>query len=219
MNNESIVNPVLNNISKPVFSRKEIEEAAFLCTPDFSKGKMRNLLEDMLSSGSINRVGRNCYVKGNGKSVYRGELSELALQVKEKIEKDFPYIEFQIWELTWLNEFLNHLVAHNRIFVNVENDGCEFVYMSLNSEYGNSLLLKPTEKEIDYYTKDNSIIIDRLVSEAPSSEPHIPSLETIIVEMFGGKALPLLISKGDYAEALKINSIPTVTSASNSPSA
>ena len=204
LNNESIVNPVLNNISKPFFSRKEIEEAAFLCIPDFSKGKMRNLLEDMLKLGAINRVGRNCYVKGNGKLAYRGRLSELALQVKEKIEMDFPYLEFQIWELTWLNEFLNHLVAHNRIFVNVENDGCEFVYTALNSEYGNSLLLKPSEKEIDYYSKDNGIIIDRLVSEAPASEPHIPALETVIVEMFGGKVLPQLISKGDYAETLEI---------------
>ena len=196
-------NEIMAHITEDVFSRKDIEDAAFILIPDFTAGRTKNLIQDMLMSGTIHRAGRNKYVKGNDKRVYSPELSDEASEILSVLTDKFPYLNFQIWELVWLNEFLNHLVATNRFFVNVENGGCEFVYTALSNGYRDRLLLKPTGKEIDYYSTENGIIIERLVSEAPSLPDHIPALETLIVELFAGKVLPSLISTSDYPDVLE----------------
>ena len=119
------------------------------------------------------------------------------------IKEQYPYINFQIWELNWLNEFLNHLLAHNRIFLDIENDGCEFVYSSLREKYNKSLLLRPTEKELDYYSDDGGIIIDRLVSESPKGYENGSPLEKIIVDLFANKTVSSMLSMGDYSDMLE----------------
>ena len=110
---------------------------------------------------------------------------------------------FQAWELSWLNEFFNHQLAHNKIFVEVENDGCDFVFSALVDKFPGRVLLRPKTQELLQYGTDDGIIIDRLVTEAPRSdgEPYQVPLEKLIVDLFAKKSLTL--SKGDYATAIE----------------
>ena len=126
---------ILKKIDKNVFDRKDILEAVLSEFPDFKETSMRNFMEKLLNDKFIIRVGRNRYVLNDNKTDYKGKFSEDAEVLIRDIKVQYPYINFQIWELNWLNEFLNHLLAHNRIFLDVENDGCEFVYSSLRGKF------------------------------------------------------------------------------------
>ncbi len=199
-------NIVLNKIEKETFSRKDVFNAASSIRADFKKTDIRNLIEALLAGNSIVRVAHNQYIrsersKPQSTPVYSDEAKKLVEEVREK----YPYLNFQVWEITWLNEFLNHLVAHNRIFLDVENDGCEFVYSSLSDDYAGRILLRPSVKELQYYLQNDSIIVDRLISESPKGKSNFyeTPIEKIIVDMFANKALMSMISKGDYPEALK----------------
>ncbi|HCJ94117.1 MAG TPA: hypothetical protein DHV69_02565, partial [Sphaerochaeta sp.] len=103
--------------------------------------------------------------------------------------------------MSWLNEFFNHQLAHNQIFLEVEKDGCDFVFSSLVEKFPGRVLLRPKAQEIVQCGTDDGIIIDRLVTEAPKSngEPYHVPLEKLIVDLFANKSL--MLSKGDYATA------------------
>ena len=135
--------------------------------------------------------------------MYAGSYSEAAQEVITWMEARFPLLEYRVWELTWLNEFFNHLVAHNKIFLEVEHEGCEFVFSELVEEYHGRVLLRPTAQDIQQYGSDDGIIIDRLVTEAPKGEGEryqVP-LEKLIVDLFANKNL--MITKGDYPSAIE----------------
>ncbi len=95
----------------------------------------------------------------------------------------FPLLDFQVWELCWLNEFLTHLTGKNIIFLDTENSGCEFVCEELRDKYDGKILIKPNPEELYRYGKDGTIVIGRLVTEMPQGKDKgfVP-LERIMVE-------------------------------------
>ncbi|MFA6846066.1 MAG: DUF6577 family protein [Sphaerochaetaceae bacterium] len=78
----------------------------------------------LLDSNLMLRIGRNQYKivgKEPKKRMFAGVYSNTALQLVKCIQERFP---FGLWELSWLNEFFNHLVARNQIFLEVEKEAC-----------------------------------------------------------------------------------------------
>ena len=121
------------------------------------------------------------------------------------MDEEFPLIEYRIWEFSWLNEFLNHQIGRNYIFLEVEKEGCEFVFERIVSEFAGKVLLKPDLNQILRYGIDNSIIIDRLISESPKgrNKQHQLAIEKLIVDLFANKRLKEMLSFGDYPAALE----------------
>jgi len=156
------------------------------------------------SSNLIVRVGRNQYRKADKevmKPRYTSAYSKTTQAVIEFMETKFPLLEYRVWELSSLNEFFNHLEAHNTIFLEVEHEGCDCVFSALIEKFPGKVLLRPKAQEILQYGTDDVIIIDRLVTEAPKSKGdryQVP-LEKLIVDLFANKKL--MLSKGDYLSA------------------
>lgn len=199
---------IVNKIPEDtIFSRQDLSSIAFQISADFKETLLRNLLEKLLSEGQIVRVGRNQYQKrssGGNKNVYINSYSEEAQIIVNWMQEKYPLLEYRIWELSWLNEFWNHQIAQNKIFVEVERMGCEFVYTELNDEYDGHILLRPDEKELYRYAGPDTVIIDRLVSEAPKGNPdeyNMP-LEKLIVDLFANKNLRSMVHIGEYAKAI-----------------
>lgn len=197
---------LLSSMPDDICTRQHILHAARGIDSTFKETQLRHLLEVLNDSGLIVRVGRNQYKKADNsikKELYKGEYSPASREVIEFMEDRYPLLDFRIWELSWLNEFINHLIAHNKIFLEIEHEGCEFVFSELIEKYPGKVLLRPTAQEIMRYGVDNGIIIDRLVTEAPKKEGEryqVP-LEKLIVDLFANKKLT--ISKGDYPSAIQ----------------
>jgi hypothetical protein len=187
-------------------TRKDILKAAQKVDPSFKESQLRYLLEVLNSSNMLVHEGRNQYRKAENtheKIAYRGVYSDSAQTVIRKMESAFPLLDYRVWELYWLNEFFNHLAAKNMIFLDVESDGCDFVFSQLFEEFPGRVLLYPKVQDIEKYGTENGIIIDRLVTETPKGKGQryrVP-LEKLIVDLFANKNL--LIPKAEYPEAIQ----------------
>lgn len=130
--------------------------------------------------------------------------SDEAQSMVEMMGQKYPLLDYRVWELSWLNEFWNHQIAQNKIFIEVERMGCDFVYTELSGRYSGNMLLMPNEKELYRYGGPDTVIIDRLVSEAPKGSPesYNTPLEKIIVDLFANKNLRSMVHIGEYAGAI-----------------
>lgn len=110
-----------------------------------------------------------------------------------------------IWETTQYNEFLNHQLAHNIIFVEVEKVLVETAYELLSREVRESalniqILVNPRVDDFARYHANNTIIITKLTTGSPISRlrPHQPAVEKLIVDVAANKYLKELIGKSEY---------------------
>lgn len=199
---------LLNKMPDYAVSRKEILELVRESDPAFREGQMKRLLAYMIKSSKIEHVGRNKYrriMETVNRAQYENRYSERALQIIAIMQNEFPLVEYRIWELSWLNEFVNHQLGCNYIFLEVEKDGCEFVFEKIITKFEGKVLLRPDQNQILRYGSNNSIIIDRLISESPKGRkmPFNLAIEKLIVDLFANKRLKEMISPGDYPAALE----------------
>ena len=81
----------------------------WMTVPQIAYNLQKRLDRDMLI-----RVGWGQYALP-GKTVYSYEYSEEAVDVAQWIEKEFDGLDFRVFELVQLNDFINHQIAHNTI--------------------------------------------------------------------------------------------------------
>lgn len=115
---------------KTTFSRADIMETMQENGKEISDASFKAKLQKMLKEGLIVRVGRNKYcVAKDGVGIYSYEYSNDAKEVAEVLGKRFPYLEFTIMDFVQLNEFVNHQLAHNVVYVSVEQDLGDFRFL------------------------------------------------------------------------------------------
>ena len=157
-------------------------------------------LRKSLSDGDIVRVSWNQYAVPAKKQIYRHDYSEAAKEVAAKMQEAFSDVRFQIFELIQLNEFVNHLIAHNTIFLYVENDVVDYAFDALKREYAGRIMLKPSTTEYYRYLLDDEIVVGRLPSESPKGleRPWETRLEKILVDITVDKLLSQIVPEGEY---------------------
>lgn len=198
---------ILDKIKKEPFTRENIYNASQSKGSTFKDYNIRTIVDSLLVNDNIVRVGRNRYIKKQRdfckKEYYNIPTNDMK-KLMSKINNKYPKLSYVIWESKCLNEFLNHLIAKNYIFIEVEKSGCEYVY-NLIKEKNKNVLLYPTEKEMNYYSENNGIVVDKLISEVPKNikDEHLVSIEKIIVDLFAEKKLLSMFSKGDYPDMLE----------------
>ena len=146
-------------------------------------------LKKRLDSGSIIRFGWDKYTVSNNKEIYSYEYSDEVLDIVSVIDDNYVSLNYQIFELVQLNEFVNHMIAHNCIFVYVENELQEYVFDTLRNVYPGRVMLRPSLNEYYRYAVDDEIIVMRLPSETPkgTDNPWACRLEKIIVDILTDK--------------------------------
>ena len=182
------------------FTRKEFYDAYSEETGDKTADALDYALRREIAKGTVIHIGRNQYTFEKSKRVYEYSYSEEAKLVVRIIEQEYPQVDFQIFELVQLNEFVNHLFAHNTIFVSVENEAVDYVFDSLRNAYPGKVLLKPKADDYYRYLVEDQIVILRLPSESPKGvdEPWKSRLERILVDITVDKLLSQMVSTGEY---------------------
>lgn len=197
---------ILDAINNEPFSKNDILIAIQkTVNPVAGPSQLKYCLATMLEKELIERTGRNEYVRAgvSKKKEYKNQYSEEALKVIRFMEKKYPLLEYRVWELSWLNEFVNHLIGSNRIMLEVEKEACEFIYYDIAEVTNQRVLVRPTDKEMMLYSDTNTIVIDRLVSESPKGKErfNVP-LEKILIDLISNKKISL--SKKDLYSAVEI---------------
>ena len=162
---------------------------------------MRKRLRGLVKSGEVVRVGRNAYcASGNQMSYYRHEYSEEAYAAAQAIREAFPAVGFAVFELVQLNEFVNHQLAHNVIFLSMEDDVIDFAFDMLKEKFPGKVLLDPTIELYHQYWYDGMIVLNKLVTEAPRGIEEIwhTRLEKMLVDLVSDPLLQEVISRSEY---------------------
>ena len=182
------------------FDRNGLAKALESAGYPASDGNVRYMLSKLMNNGSVIRVGRNSYQKSGKKRSYQYKHSNEALGVANEILAEHPFLDFRVFELIQLNEFVNHQIAHNTIFVSVESGVEDFVFSSLWAKHTGNVMLKPKEDEFFRYHTDDMIVVGKLVSESPkgASEFWDTRIEKMLVDVLADKLLSKMISEGEY---------------------
>jgi len=176
--------------------RYEIEEERGRITD----ANFKRILQILLKEGKLLRVGRNAYCASDGRMNYSYAYSDISNRIADYITVNNPYLDFTITEFVQLNEFVNHLIAHNIFFLYVESDLGDFLFEPLNQMFPGKVLLHPDLKTYDTYFSDNIIIIQRLISQSPKDKKinwH-SRIEKILVDLFSDPILKNIVTESEY---------------------
>ncbi len=185
-------------IENQSFTTRDFAEMLRIKTPNIGRSTVFYLLKYLCETGAIIRTGKG-HFEISGKKNYSYKLSETALNVAANILEVFPLVNFQIWELYQMNEFVNHQISKNTIFVEVENMLGESVFNLLFDKYPH-VLHNANIDEYYKYAGEETIIVRKLISEAPSSVGQYKqaALEKILVDLFGRGVSGSIISRSEY---------------------
>ena len=187
--------------SQRSFSRDDLRVAMKNCGMYSSEASFKSKLQWLINSGKIVRVGRNAYcIPSDGLYKYRYEHSKLSEDVAGRLQENHPYLDFTIFELAQLNEFINHQVAHNALFVSVEADLGGFVFDTLKAAYPGKILLYPNIDAYHQYWSSDMIVIGKLITESPKDReiPWAARLEKILVDIITDPLLSSTVSESEY---------------------
>ena len=183
------------------FTRKELLESFRMAGYMLSEASFYKKVEELVKNGQIIRVGRNVYsLPDDNRLTYEYKYSELAEAVAQEIAQQYPYVNFSIFEFVQLNDFVNHLIAHNVIFLSVEAEIMDFVFETLRDKYPGKVLINPTVEIYHQYWSDNMIVLGKLTTEAPKGQKASwhTRLEKMLVDIMAEPLLLASISRAEY---------------------
>ncbi|MDO5845107.1 MAG: hypothetical protein Q4Q53_08190 [Methanocorpusculum sp.] len=185
------------------YSRRDLLRVLQKENPELSDNSLSWILSDELSEGSLCRIGRNRYITASKpvqKTEYIYTLSKTASNILHTIEKKLPQAEFQIWETIQYNEFINHQIAQNTIFLEVEKMLIDSVYDLISENKKLSILVNPKIADFNRYNKNDTVVIMKLTTESPAEKinKHQPALEKLITDLAANKLINKIISSSEY---------------------
>lgn len=96
-----------------IYSHKELTDKLKFLKPDLADSTYHWAISGLV------RLGYDAYSRPDSstKKEYNPLYSDLALEVMNQIEQMYPYVAFTVFETVMMNDFLNHLIVQNTIFI------------------------------------------------------------------------------------------------------
>ncbi|MDT0294888.1 DUF6577 family protein [Mesonia ostreae] len=167
-------------------SKSDLVKCILKDFPEFKESSINVYLSKLKKAGLLKNPTRGVYALEEKKEFLPNIDSKLK-RLFNKIKKDYPFIDFCIWNTVWLNDFMRHQPFKFYTIVELEKDVAQSVFYKLKDQ-GKSVFLEPDAETFELYihNSDDVIILKQLVSEAPIVEIEnvvIPSLEKLLVDM------------------------------------
>ena len=187
--------------NKTAYCRDDLLRIFLSEKKDLSDGAFRWTLYNLLQEQKIFKTDYDTYVivKPQILPVYKPDYSDKSRALKELLEEKFSDLDFVIFESVLLNEFLNHQIAQNTIYVQVEKDVSSYIFDILQEKYTGNVLYKPGKIDFDrYWTKDCIVVLD-LISQAPLSQdaPHEIIAEKMLIDLIAEKSIAATFSPSE----------------------
>lgn len=185
-----------------IITRKEYEKMVNKISQKYSERTIYWQLSKLQEMGVLQKIGQNTFLVVGGenkKREYSYGYSERMQDIVNKIKTEYPLVDFQVWELVQLNEFVNHQIGKNVFFIEVEHFLEESVFNRLK-EYYSRILLCPKEDMFYTYFEENMVVVQRLLSETPKASEDIngAGLEKLLVDLFSNKLTGQLVERAEY---------------------
>jgi len=175
------------------FSKKELIEFLKAGTEDVSAGTVYVLLNRLVESGKLVKVGRGLYsLSDKIKPLYIYIPSDAENEMSSALKRKFPFVNCCVWKANAITPFMQHIPSMSFVLVDVERIAMEAVFQHLQGQYsGSMILLNPSQSDCDrYLNMDNIIVVRPLIAEAPLSTyqgTNTPCIEKILVDIVADK--------------------------------
>lgn len=183
------------------YSREELFNIFSKVNNNLTKSTFGWVLYNLLDNKKLYRVNRDFYVTQKPICLpsYKPLYSDKAKQVLDNLVHLYPKLSFVLFESNLLNEFLNHQIAQNTIYVQVEKDVSSFIFEELREEYKGNILYNPNANDFERYWTKDSIVVLNLTSQSPMkvSNPHEISIEKMLVDILSEKSIEMTFSLGE----------------------
>ena len=190
--------------NKASYSHKELIDELRELKPDLSYNAYHWALSGLVQDRKLIRQGYDTYCKPDHilKIDYQPDYSEASLNIMEEIHKKYPNVRFTVFETILMNEFLNHLIANNTIFIQAEKECSIFIFRFLQESGYQNLMYKPNAKDFNLYWTKDCIVVTDLISEAPVrvNEPYKILLEKMLVDILADKRIASAFSKAELPD-------------------
>lgn len=186
---------------KRTYSREDLFYVIKKERPDLRDAAFRWILYSLLKQKKLFKIGYDTYTSSGIEVLpqYKPFYSKEAVALEDMMNQRFPTVTYVLFESVLLNEFLNHQIARNTIYIQVEKDVSSYVFEKLKEEYQKSVLYNPTKKEFDkYWIKDCVVVLD-LTSQSPLSvdSPHEMTIEKMLVDIVAEKSMAATFSPSE----------------------
>ena len=160
------------------------------------------LIGDLVRQGVLTHEGTDRYALPASKQrrVYEPLYSDRAKSLRDSLKLKYPLIQFTVFEMVLMNEFLNHLIARNTIYVQAERDVSAYVFNYFKSELNCFALYRPSEKEFRHYWQPDTVVVLDLISQAPLSKGslHDITIEKLLVDIYCDRQIQSSYSEAEY---------------------
>jgi hypothetical protein len=172
---------------KKVFTTRDLEAYYISREGSIKRNTLNWRVHYLIGKGVLTRTGRGQFRIGKEKT-FEPELSPLIRKLDKHLKKSFPFLKFCLWDAEQIRGLSQHLPSLKLTIVDVERDGTESVFHSLQDKYKNVFLL-PDKEVMDTYVihSKDPIIVKALVSESPVYEVDgitTASIEKILVDVY-----------------------------------
>lgn len=181
------------NKVKQLFTRQEVitnTDILYLYRteePEIPETTVNWRIYQLVQKGAIQRIGRGKYREGKART-FSFEPSSRTIKTAKTIGKEFPYMDYCIWELAVINSFSQHLINYNMIFLEVEREVIDTVFRTLKDMKYKVIRAKDIAEDLSDYA--GYVCVRALVTEAPVLKEKygaIASLEKILVDLYCDK--------------------------------
>lgn len=185
------------------FTRSSFRETVRAYEPSCTDTSIDWTLHSLRRQGVLASAGAGKYYivrqDGAARRQYDYPHSEEYLALERRIQESYPLAGYQMWELIQMNDFVNHQIAKNVIFVEVDRMLVDAVYEMVHEHYPYAML---QPDETTFYRQrgpETDIVVQRLVSEAPApGEHHSCTIEKILVDLQSRKLVGRIIERSEY---------------------
>ena len=189
---------------KKIYGHKELIDELKMLKTDLSESTYHWEISGLVRDGALTRLGYDSYSLSSGiiKDEYVPVYSDTAERLIRLISEKYPYVQFTVFETVLMNEFLNHLIAQNTVFIQAEKESSIYVFRFLQDQGIHNVMYKPSKNDFNLYWVKDSVVVTDLISEAPirTSKPNYIMLEKMLVDMSADKLIAATFSKAELPD-------------------
>ncbi|MDO4809182.1 MAG: hypothetical protein Q4A04_04345 [Eubacteriales bacterium] len=192
---------------KKIYCHKELIDELKMLKTGLSDNTYHWAISRMVRNGLLTRMGYDAYSLSSDspKAEYIPTYSDTAMDLIRLVSREHPYVPFTVFETVLMNEFLNHLIAQNTIFIQVEKESSIYVFRFLQEQGVQNVLYKPGRNDFNLYWSGECVVVTDMISEAPlrTENPHSIMLEKMLVDMSADKLISGTFSKSEFPDIME----------------
>ena len=158
-----------------------------------NKSTIENFINKSQSERIILPINKSIFWKTQKANFDDVALTKDDIKLYKFLSKNFPNINFTIWNTKFFNDFIEHTIPYSNTIIETDKDILEDAYHSIDN-FKNIILLNPSKQECEKYMYlKNIIILKKEIKNMPTmilkNKIRVPKLEKILVDLFSEKAI------------------------------